>query len=117
MIERAEIASQTVHNSEGKVATNQAPFTVDGTIFIPASEMAAGIVTRDDNGKLVQLHLCGETMIGNRLALFVRLTPDGARELANHLIRNAVQVDAYVRDQSNLLIEAARKAPPAGDKA
>jgi hypothetical protein len=89
--------------------TGQHPVDVQGQLLLPASQLHSGIVTRDDNGKLVQLHMLCATMLGNELGMFVRMTPQGARHLAQDLMANAATVEAHVAEQAAILIEAARK--------
>lgn len=107
-MERGHRVCGEVHNGAGMFAVGQQPYEVDGVTHFPASQIYTGVVSRRD-GWLVQLHLVVDTMGGNQVASFMRMTPEGARIMAQGLIDNAAKVEAHVAQQAAAAIEAARK--------
>lgn len=101
-----------VHNGAGMFAVGQQPYEAEGVVHFPASQIYTGVVSRAD-GWLVQLHLVVPTMAGNEVAAFMRMTPEGARIMAQGLLDNAKKVEAHVAEQAAAAIEAARKGGPA----
>jgi hypothetical protein len=108
-MERGEIINRgDVQDGTGMFATGQLPYEADGVVHFPASGIFTGLVAKHE-GVLVQLHLVVDTAAGNQVASFMRMTPEGARIMAQGLIENAQKVEAYVADQAAAAIEAARK--------
>ena len=101
---------------EGLVDISARAYVADGTIYLPACEVAAGTSTRsEDDAMLVQLEMAAASMIGNRMGMFVRFTPEGARLIARRLLDNATRVEAHVAAQAEAAIEKARKAGTSGE--
>lgn len=95
---------------EGLVDISARPYHVDGTIYLPACEVAAGTSALvSDDAMLVQLEMAATSMIGNRLGMFVRFTPDGARLIARRLLESAAKVETQAAQQAYAAIEAARQ--------
>lgn len=110
MLDRATASYPEPTDPDGKVQQYARPYECDGVLFLPASGLGCGTAVELHSGDLlVQLDLRTETMVGNTLGMFMRLTPEGARGLARHLIENASKVEAHVAEQATAAIEAARK--------
>lgn len=110
-IDRATASYPNPTDPDGKVQHFARPYECGGVLFLPASGMGCGVAEEQSLGDLlIQLDLRTNTMVGNTLGMFMRLTPEGARELAGHLIANAVKVEARVAAQAAAAIEAARKS-------
>lgn len=93
---------------DGLFATAQSPFEMDSALYFPARFMSLGVCQRSRDA-LVQLSLAAESMLGNNIGTFIRMTPEGARALAAHLIAEAQKVDNHVAAQAAAAIEAARQ--------
>lgn len=93
----------------GMFATGQKAYEADGIVHFPATEIYTGVVSKND-GLLVQLHLVVDTMAGNQVAAFMRMTPEGARIMAQGLIDNAKKVEKHVAAQADAAISKARKS-------
>lgn len=107
--DRATASYPAATDSDGMVQQYARPYELDGVAFFPASGMGAGVAECiSSNDMLVQLDLRTETLAGNEFGVFMRFTPEGARELAGHLMANAQQVEAHVAQQAAAAIEAAR---------
>lgn len=104
-----ETAPHLEVSPDGKYASGQNPFTMDGIHYFPANSMSCGPIIKPGGDMLVQLVLLCTSPIGNSLGSFLRMTPEGARELAGFLVEQAVQVEANVAAQAAAAIEAARK--------
>lgn len=90
-------------------ADGQRAFQMAGTTFLPAHGFIVGTIEDGDNkGMLIQVALSTRSMLGNHLGIFLRMTPDGARELGNALLQDAQKVDEHVAAQAAAAIEAAR---------
>lgn len=95
--------------SEGMFAAHQQPFELGGTFFFPAHQFQVGTATKEsDDSKLIQLDMVTGSMLGNHVGVFLRMTPEGARELAGRLIADAQKVDNHVAAQAAAVIETAR---------
>lgn len=95
---------------EGLFAVGAEPFELNGTFYFPTTFFQLGTATMEhDDSKLVQLDMVTRSMLGNSIGVFMRMTPEGARELAGHLIANAQKVENHVAQQAAAAIEAARK--------
>lgn len=118
-IERGfQMAPNVAISPEGKYASGQNPFEMGGIYHFPAMSMSCGITQLASGDRMVQLLLVCTSPIGNSLGSFLRMTPEGARELAGFLIAQAVQVEAHVAEQARAAIEAARqRGGTAGDGA
>lgn len=95
-------------DAEGKFVSGQNPFEMHGIHHFPATRMHCGVVARHNGDQLVQLLLVCTSPIGNSLGSFMRMTPQGARELAGYLLAHAIEVEAHVEAQAAAAIEAAR---------
>lgn len=109
-IDRATASYPPATDPDGMVQQYARPYELDGVAFFPAAGLGAGLAECiGSNDLLVQLDLRTATLAGNFFGVFMRFTPEGARELASHLIANAQKVDAHVAAQAAAAIEKARK--------
>lgn len=109
-LDRASADYPPATDGEGMVQQNARPYELDGAVFFPCSGLGCGTAVELASGDLlVQLDMRTNTQAGNTLGIFIRLTPDGAREVARHLIDNAAKVEAHVAQQAAAAIDAARK--------
>ncbi len=98
-------------DAEGLFAAFQRPFELDGTFHFPACCFSCGTATAESTGdKLVQLVLVTHSMLGNHVGVFLRMTPEGAREVAGRLLADAQKVDNHVAEQAAAAIDKARKS-------
>lgn len=96
-------------HAEHLMIVNQRPFEEDGRLHLPAGSTEISTATFYGSGDTsVQLDLLTTSMNSNQLALFVRLTPEGARHLAAGLVAEAARVEEKIAAQATAAIEAAR---------
>ena len=96
---------------EGMFAAHQQPFELEGVFFFPVHQFQVGTAMKESDGsKLIQLDMVTRSMLGNQVGIFLRMTPEGARELAGRLIADAQKVDEHVAAQAAAAIEKARKS-------
>lgn len=89
-------------------AKGQRPYEANGVLHFPASEIYSGVAMHGEDA-LVQLQLICPTQAGNKVGAFMRMTPEGARLMAQGLIDNAKKVEAHVAAQAAAAIKKARK--------
>lgn len=97
--------------TEALMLTGQSAYKSQGRIHLPAFCIEMSEVTVRQSGDMcVQIDLLAQSPIGNELALFIRLTPFGARAIADQLLASALIVDGKVASDASAAIEKARKS-------
>lgn len=81
----------------------QQPFSVGGTLYLPARHVQSGCINRDG----LQSHI-SIMLGGGPTGLAINLTPDAARTLANCLNASADAADRSLAEHAAAAIEKAR---------